>query len=125
MIRLFAVSITVLLFAAGCTKEISCDLCGYYTGLSQKVDLLPGSTFGSYTTATVSYKIWNEGKGFRTPDFFFLPDAEGYFYDAPDSLGQLAKGYLTLEVTFKNDSIQYEIHKPGGLSELFEGVKIN
>ncbi len=125
MIRLFLMTTLILLLNAGCTKEISCGVCGYYTGLSQKVDLLPGSPFGSYTTTTVTHEVWEAGGGYTTAGFIYKPDAEGYFYDAPDSLGLVTKGYLSLEVTIRNDSIQFEVHKPGGLSEIFDGIKVN
>jgi hypothetical protein len=125
MLRLPALVFIVVLAASGCTKEISCDACGYYTGVSQKVDYLPGSPFGSYTTTTVTHEVWEEAGGYTTAGFLYKPDVSGYFYDAPDSIGQVTKGYISLEVILRNDTLNFEIHKPGGLSEIYNGIKVN
>jgi hypothetical protein len=108
-----------------CNKGDICRPCGYYTGVSQKVDYLPGTTTGSYTTTTRTHEVWRSGDGYTTAGFHYKPDADGYFYDAPDEAGQAVKGYLTLEVILRNDSLYFDIRKPGGLSEVFEGRKAN
>lgn len=119
------VFILLLLTVWSCNKGDICRPCGYYTGVSQKVDYLPGTTTGSYTTTTRTHEVWRSGNGYTTAGFYYEPDATGYFTDTTDEAGQAAKGYITLEVILRNDSLYFDIRKPGGLSEIFEGRKAN
>lgn len=112
-------------FSSGCKKDSICRICGYYTGLSQKVDIIPGTTLGSYTTTTVTKQLWKYEDGFTTSGFYFEPDEKGDFTDYPTEAEQDIKGYVSLEVRIRSDTLWFDIQKPGGLSEVFEGRKTN
>jgi hypothetical protein len=116
--------ITLGLFA-GCEKEPICRICGYYTGLSQKVDYIPGTTLGSYTTTTVTKELWRFEDGYTTSGFYFEPDEKGEYSDYPTEAEQEVKGYVSLEVKISQDTLWFNLQKPGGLSEIFEGRKAN
>jgi hypothetical protein len=73
----------------------------------------------------VTHEVWEAAGGYTTAGFLYKTDAEGYFYDAPDSLGQITKGYISLEVNLRDDTLNFEIHKSGGRSEIFDGIKVN
>lgn len=121
-IALIVLTLTLLI---GCSRDPICRVCGYYTGLSQKVDLIPGTNIGSYSTATVTHEVWRSGNRYATAGFYYTLDKDGLFYDEPDAAGQLEKGYISLSVRLQNDSLHFDIRKPGGLSEVFEGRKVN
>lgn len=120
LIGLFA-----LIFLWSCQKEGICRECGYYTGVSQKVDYLPGTTIGSYTTNTKTHQVRRDGKGYRTAGYYHVLDSQGQFQDSTDQEGAMQKGYLSFQVTLRKDTLRFNIQKPGGLSEVFEGIKIN
>lgn len=115
----------VIGFSTGCKKDPICRICGYYTGLSQKVDYIPGTTLGSYTTTTVTKQLWKYEGGFTTSGFYFEPNENGEYSDYPTEAEQDIKGYISLEVKVSNDTLWFNIQKPGGLSETFEGRKAN
>jgi hypothetical protein len=123
------VRIALLLFSlavlGACNREPICRVCGYYTGTSQKVDLIPGTNIGSYSTNTVTHEVWRNGQRYTTAGFSYTLDKDGLFVDEPDEAGQLEKGYISLSVRLQNDSLFFDIKKPGGLSENFEGRKVN
>lgn len=111
--------------SSGCKKDPICRICGYYTGLSQKVDYIPGTTLGSYTTNTVTKQLWESGDGFTASGYYFKPDGNGEYTDFPTEAEQDIKGYVSLEVRVRNDTLWFNVQKPGGLSEVFEGRKTN
>lgn len=114
----------LLLFLLSCNKTDDCPECGYYSGLSQKVDFLPGTTTGSYSTTTKTYEVARAGDGFRTDFFFYEPDEFGDFYEEVDSSQVGSKGYEALTVRLQNDTLFFYLDKTQGRSEEFLGIRI-
>lgn len=115
----------LLLAAVSCTpKDKECLPCGYYSGLSQKVDFLPGTTTGSYSTTTKTYEVAVAGDGYRTDFFTYVPDPEGDFSETVDSADVSAKGYEALTVRLANDTLYFFLDKTQGRSEEFLGVRV-
>lgn len=114
----------LLLFILSCNKSDDCPECGYYSGLSQKVDFLPGTTTGSYSTTTKTYEVAKAGAGFRTDFFFYEPDEFGDFYEEVDSSQVGSKGYEALTVRLQNDTLYFYLDKTQGRSEEFLGIRI-
>ncbi len=114
----------LLLFVLSCHKIDDCPECGYYSGLSQKVDFLPGTTIGSYSTTTKTYEVARAGDGFRTDFFFYEPDVFGNFYEMVDSSQVGSKGYEALTVHLINDTLFFYLDKTQGRSEEFLGIRI-
>lgn len=120
---------SIALFAAflltvSCAKEDPCTVCGYYTGLSQQVIPQPGTNLGLYFTATKTYLLQEQGKGFEVAGLAFTPDEAGMFRDEPDSATAAVKGYLLFEGAIRNDSLFFEVRRPGGFNEIFAGRRI-
>ncbi|MBK7343935.1 MAG: hypothetical protein IPJ06_13100 [Saprospiraceae bacterium] len=114
----------ILLLSFSCTKNSDCPECGYYSGLSQKVDFLPGTTTGSYSTTTKTYEVARAGDGFRTDFFFYEPDEQGNFNEEVDSSELGSKGYEALTVHLFNDTLYFYLDKTQGRSEEFLGIRI-
>ena len=51
------VFLLLVLSIISCNKDEDCVECGFYSGLSTKVDFLPGTTTGSYSTTTKTYEV--------------------------------------------------------------------
>ncbi len=114
----------LLLFVLSCTKNDDCPECGFYSGLSQKVDFLPGTTIGSYSTTTKTYEVARAGDGFRTDFFFYQPNEQGDFFEEVDSSDVGSKGYEALTVHLLNDTLYFYLDKTQGRSEEFLGIRI-
>ncbi|MCO6486669.1 MAG: hypothetical protein J5I41_12925 [Saprospiraceae bacterium] len=124
--RQMILGVAALLFLlAGCRKTSDCPPCGYYTGLSTKVDFIPGTMTGSYTTSTRTYEVKRSGDGYSAAGWYYLPDVNGYYTDTAALSEQQAKGYITLTVWQSEDTLRFDVRQPEGLSEYFEGLKIN
>ena len=113
-----------LLLLLSCAKIDDCPECGYYSGLSQKVDFLPGTTTGSYSTTTKTYEVARAGDGFRTDFFFYDPDVSGNFHEVVDSAQVGSKGYEALTVRLVQDTFYFYLDKTQGRSEEFQGILI-
>lgn len=112
------------LLLGSCAKDEACAVCDYYTGLSQQVVPQPGTNLGSYFTATKTYLLQERGDGYEVAGLQFRPDAEGRFLEEPDSASASVKGYIYLEVALRNDSLFFEVRRPGGFNEIFAGRRI-
>lgn len=118
------VFVLLILSMISCNKDDDCLECGFYSGLSQKVDFLPGTATGSYSTTTKTYEVARAGDGFRTDFFFYSPDEQGDFHEEVDSSEVGSKGYEALTVRLANDTLYFYLDKTGGRSEEFLGVRI-
>ncbi|HRW74326.1 MAG: hypothetical protein H6568_13515 [Lewinellaceae bacterium] len=118
------VFLLLVLSIISCNKDEDCVECGFYSGLSTKVDFLPGTTTGSYSTTTKTYEVARAGEGFRTDFFFYTPNESGDFMEVVDH-GQVGeKGYEALTVRLANDTLYFFLDKTEGRSEEFLGVRI-
>lgn len=117
--------ISVTLLTMACNKSDDCPACGFYNGLSQKADFIPGTKTGIYTTTTQTYHLTKRKATYTIEDYRFIPDIEGNYVHIADSTERLILGYDTLTVALKDGMIRFDVRKPEGLYEVFEGKRIH
>lgn len=117
--------ISLMWMNTACNKNEDCTACGFYNGLSQKADFIPGTKTGVYTTTTQTYHLTKQKATYTIEDFRFIPDNEGNYFHITDSTERLILGYDTLTVALKDGMIRFDVRKPEGLYEVFEGKRIH